>query len=90
MKYYRKENNVIELPDEETAPEGFVKITKTKYDRICEILRTIPEKLFELKKTDFKALKYAEGWISDEEYAPIKALRQSLRDEINALKAELE
>lgn len=89
MKYYRKDNNVIELPDEETAPEGFTKISKAKYERICEILRTIPEKLFELKKTDFKALKYAEGYYTEEEYAPIKELRQSLRDEINALREEL-
>ena len=39
----------------------------------------------QLLDTDYKAIKYAEGLISDEEYAPIKAERQRIRDEINAL-----
>lgn len=38
-----------------------------------------------LADTDYKAIKYAEGLISDEEYAPIKAERQHFRDEINRL-----
>ena len=37
----------------------------------------------QLAKTDYKAIKYAEGWISVEDYAPIKAERQALRDKIN-------
>lgn len=37
----------------------------------------------ELSATDYKAIKYAEGWITEEEYAPIKAERQALRDKIN-------
>ena len=41
-----------------------------------------------LQQTDYKAIKYAEGWISEEEYAPIKAERQSLREEINRLEKE--
>lgn len=42
----------------------------------------------QLKDTDYKAIKYAEGFISDEDYAEIKALRQSWRDEINRLESE--
>ena len=38
-----------------------------------------------LSETDYQAIKYAEGWISEEEYAPIKVQRQAWRDEINAL-----
>lgn len=41
-----------------------------------------------LSLTDYKAIKYAEGWISEEEYAPIKAERQALREEINRLEKE--
>lgn len=41
----------------------------------------------ELASTDYKAIKYAEGWMTDEEYAPIKAERQAIRDEINALES---
>ena len=43
----------------------------------------------QLQQTDYKAIKYAEGLISEEEYAPIKAERQSIRDQINELEASL-
>ena len=36
-----------------------------------------------LNETDYKAIKYAEGWISEEEYTYTKSLRQSYRDKIN-------
>lgn len=42
-----------------------------------------------LTDTDYKALKYVEGQISEEEYAPIKAERQAWRDEINELELKL-
>lgn len=43
----------------------------------------------QLADTDYKAIKYAEGWYTEEEYAPIKAERQAIRDKINELEAEL-
>ena len=36
-----------------------------------------------LHDTDYKAIKHSEGWITDEEYADVKAERQAIRDEIN-------
>lgn len=39
----------------------------------------------ELAETDYKALKFIEGWLTEAEYAPIKARRQQLRNQINAL-----
>lgn len=42
-----------------------------------------------LKQTDYQALKYAEGKISEEDYAPIMAMRQEMRDKINALEESL-
>jgi hypothetical protein len=39
----------------------------------------------QLTDTDYKAIKYAEGWITEADYAPIKAERQALRGQINAL-----
>lgn len=45
--------------------------------------------LGELSSTDYKAIKYAEGLISAEEYEPIKAERQALRDRINELEKQL-
>lgn len=53
-----------------------------KQDRIQELKQL-------LSNTDYKAIKYAEGMLSEEEYAETKALRQSYRDEINKLEEEL-
>lgn len=39
----------------------------------------------ELSATDYKAIKYAEGWLTDEEYAPIKTERESIRQQIREL-----
>lgn len=48
-----------------------------------------PEQIAILKQqladTDYKAIKFAEGMISAEDYAETKAQRQGWRDEINAL-----
>lgn len=41
-----------------------------------------------LTSTDYQAIKYAEGWISAEDYSPIKAQRQAWRDEINKLEGK--
>ena len=41
-----------------------------------------------LSATDYKAIKYSEGWLTEEEYAPIKAERQAIREEINRLEQE--
>lgn len=42
-----------------------------------------------LKETDYKAIKYSEGWLTDEEYAETKTERQRIREEINRLEQEL-
>lgn len=51
------------------------------------------ERLLELKnklaKTDYKAIKYAEGELSAEEYAETLEQRRAWRAEINELQAEL-
>lgn len=44
----------------------------------------------QLQETDYKAIKYSEGWLTDEEYAETRAERQRIRDEINQLERELE
>lgn len=42
-----------------------------------------------LADTDYKAIKYAEGLISETEYTITKAQRQAWRDEINAIEGML-
>ena len=53
-------------------------------------IKRIAELKVLLSETDFRAIKYAEGLYTEEEYLPYKELRQAYRDEINALEQELE
>lgn len=50
-------------------------------ERVAEIERLKEQ----LAATDYKAIKHAEGWLTDEEYAPTKAQRQQWRERINEL-----
>ena len=43
----------------------------------------------ELADTDYEAIKYSEGWFTDDEYAPIKAMRESLREQIRKLESDI-
>lgn len=43
-----------------------------------------------LANTDYQAIKYSEGELTEEEYAEMKANRHRWRTEINELEAELE
>ena len=43
-----------------------------------------------LASTDYQAIKYAEGQLSEEEYASARAERQGWRDRINELETSLE
>lgn len=71
--------------------ENGVKRKMTKAE-ISELQPTVEEQIASLKQnlvdTDYKAIKYAEGAISEQEYAETKALRQSWRDKINRLESE--
>lgn len=52
-----------------------------KMDRV----REVAELKAHLSATDYQAIKYAEGVISIDEYAPMKEQRQAWRDKINEL-----
>ena len=58
---------------------------------LAKIILTPEQEIAELKAkleaTDYQAIKYAEGLLSDEEYAEMKAQRQAWRDRINELEA---
>ena len=63
---------------------------KTEEDKLKDQYRI---EITQLKKalsdTDYKAIKYAEGQISEEEYSEIKSVRQGYRDRINYLESQL-
>ena len=42
-----------------------------------------------LQATDYQAIKYAEGFISEADYLPIKQVRQSYRNKINELEVQI-
>ena len=62
---------------------------ETKADSIASINQQIRELQGKLAATDYQALKYSEGWITEKDYMEIKANRQSWRDTINQLQAQL-
>ena len=77
----------IEMSSEEI---DMIEAERIAYESSPEYkLQQIMELKAQLLATDYKAIKFAEGWITQEEYAPIRAERQAIRDRINALEAEL-
>lgn len=54
-----------------------------------EIIKRIAALRLKLAQTDYKAIKYAEGELSAEEYAETREQRRAWRNEINELQAEL-
>lgn len=57
--------------------------------RNFELIEQIGELKAKLGQSDYKALKYFEGELTAEEYAPIKAERHLWRSKINELESQL-
>ena len=68
-------------------------IFDSSYKKKAEEKLKAEEDILELKKklsaTDYKALKFAEGWIAAEDYEDILNKRKAWRDEINELEAKI-
>lgn len=64
-------------------------VEEVKTDEATEINRQIRELKRKLSDTDYKAIKYSEGWLTDEEYAEVKAQREEWRSAINQLEERL-
>lgn len=84
MKFYVKDNLKISyietnLTEEEHLELGFNIVEETTIEELKQMLLN----------TDYQAIKYAEGELTEEEYAPIKAQRKEWREEINRLEEEL-
>lgn len=75
-----------ETPEEIAAREQ----AQREYESSPEFINfQISELKAKLSESDYKAIKFAEGILNVVEYAPIRAERQALRDEINRLEALL-
>ena len=57
-------------------------------DAISNRNKEISELKAKLSQTDYQAIKFAEGWITADDYAPTKALRNSWRTRINELEVQ--
>ena len=96
MRYYYKKGNSY-LNVKSPRGEGYTPITEEEFNshnqrKAIEVDKNFIERQklqAQLAKTDYKALKYAEGWYSEEEYAPIKAEREALREQIRQLSGEI-
>lgn len=96
MRYYYKKGNSY-LSVKSPRGEGYTPITEEEFNSHNQRKAVEADKNFierqklqaQLAKTDYKALKYAEGWYSEEEYAPIKAEREALRERIRQLSGEV-
>ena len=67
----------------------FVPYTEKELE-IIAAKKQIAELKRRLGETDYQAIKFAEGVLSEEEYAETKAMRKSWRESINALEALIE
>lgn len=79
-----KDGNIVDDP---TYPERKreQEEEEERQRRIQEIKDRVNELHKNLDETDYIAIKHSEGWISDEEFEPMKLQRQAWRDEINSL-----
>ena len=74
--------------EEETNTQSYLtakqeyETNNNNYNRIAELKQL-------LANSDYKAIKYAEGLISEEEYSNIRAMRQAYRLEINELEEKI-
>lgn len=83
---------VIDVLGIEAQPETYEYediLVYIPYTQTEIIQNTISQLKQNLKDTDYQAIKYAEGEISPEDYAPIKAQRRLWRAEINRLEGVL-
>ena len=76
-------NNMIERVFNSDGTFVDIPLVEEEYTTPVEI--QIAQLKEELAATDYKAIKYAEGWSSEEDYKIIKEDRQRIRNRINEL-----
>lgn len=97
MNYYRTIDNDIYIKtnvelieaviiDEEEYISCITRWEQTNDQNISYFIEILKKKL---QDTDYQAIKYFEGEMTEEEYLPIKEKRRQYRYEINELQKEL-
>lgn len=95
MNYFKSIDNKVVSKSEEEDIKNMIRITEEEYNQFINMNKQkmlTKIRINQLKKmladTDYQAIKYAEGLLTEEQYTPIKAQRQAWRDEINQLENE--
>ena len=78
VECFWRENGIVVKDGEFSICLEYDETQKEQYTRMRELKQKLSE-------TDYKALKFADGALTEVEYAPIKTARQSWRDEINEI-----
>lgn len=79
-------NNGVLVPNPNYEAEQLKLQNEIKANELIDRIYNLKQSLAD---TDYRAIKYAEGLYTEEDYAPYRTLRQSYRDEINTLESEL-
>lgn len=81
MDFFRREDGIVVKDGDYSICLEYDDNQKAQYKEIALLKERLSE-------SDYKALKYADGALSEEEYAPIKAERQAWRDRINEIEKD--
>ena len=87
--------SIIENPNYEKYIKEQQQLEKQKHEKIeiQKIINVKKKRISELKnlliESDYRAIKYFEGYYTKEEYNPYKIERQNYRNEINQLEEEI-
>lgn len=90
---YHVDDEMIENVRKGLTPSQSIELTEEDIDFTPTQEDLVKLQILQLKQqladTDYKAIKFAEGLISAEDYEPIKQQRQAWRNEINELEKEV-
>lgn len=78
LDFFLRKNGVVVKDGDFSICLEYTDEQKKQYERIME-LKTL------LSNTDYKALKFSDGVLTEEEYAPVREQRRAWRNEINEI-----
>lgn len=78
IQYFLRKNGVVVKDGDFSICLEYNEEQKKQFERISE-LKTL------LSESDYKAIKFSDGVLTEEEYAPIREKRQAWRNEINEI-----
>lgn len=78
IDFFLRENGIVVKDGDFSICLEYDNLQRAQYARIKELKELLSE-------SDYKALKYADGALSEEEYAPTRAQRSGWRAEINEI-----